>query len=139
VLPKEYSSLSGWLEYDPPKAVDGRLSTSWVEGVTGPGIGEWLRLDFDRKICVVRLGLDVGYDRDDRTFFGNYRVRRVGLSFSDGDTKHIEFKDQRGIQYVELPSIVTASIVIKTEDVYPRSKWDDTCTAEVQVWGREVP
>src|SRR4030095_6551186 len=36
--------------YYPANTIDGKRSTAWIEGVEGPGIGEWIRFDFYRGI-----------------------------------------------------------------------------------------
>ncbi|OFX23033.1 MAG: hypothetical protein A2V77_11265 [Anaeromyxobacter sp. RBG_16_69_14] len=33
-------------QYSPDNATDGREDTAWVEGASGPGVGEWLELTF---------------------------------------------------------------------------------------------
>jgi hypothetical protein len=108
-----------------------------VEGVAGPGIGEQLKLVFPQPISVTRLGVDVGFDRDEPIFYANNRVRRARLLFSDGSTQSVEFLDRRGIQYVASAGVTTTFITIVIDDVYPGSKYDDTPIAEVEVWGYE--
>ena len=135
VLAPEQTVGFGLVHFDPGNALDRDPATSWVEGVAGPGIGEQLKLGFPRMISLTRLGIDIGFDRDEPIFYANNRLRRVRLIFSDGSTQSADFVDQRGIQYISIPNISTTSVVIDIEDVYHGSKYDDTAIAEVEVWG----
>lgn len=139
VLPSESLPTWGLVRYDPDNVLDRDLATSWVEGAAGSGIGEHLVLTFAQPVSITRLGLDVGFDRDERIFAANNRVRRVQVRFSDGSARSIEFQDQRGIQYASLPAITTNSLLITIETVYRGATYDDTAIAEVEVWGYQSP
>jgi hypothetical protein len=123
-----------WGTYHAFSAIDGALETSWVEGVEGPGAGEWIELTFPGTVSVERIGFDVGYDRDEDLFFANNRLRRVTIVFSDGRRIELTFADARGLQVFEIDPQETLSIRVVIEDVYPGSRYDDTCLSEVEVW-----
>jgi hypothetical protein len=121
-------------------AIDGLLESPWVEGVSGPGVGEWIQLDFPGTIEVWHVNLDVGYDRDDDVFYANNRIKRATLIFSNGEQVTLDLGDTRGIQTVPLarapgPSIQTTFVRMVIEEVYAGSQYDDTCLAEIEVWG----
>jgi hypothetical protein len=90
-------------------------------------------------VSITRLGFDIGFDRDERIFAANNRVRRVKLIYSDGSVQFTEFFDRRGIQYVDVPGVITSKIEIMIDEVYPGDKYDDTCIAEVEIWGYAAP
>jgi hypothetical protein len=122
-------------------AIDGLLESSWVEGVTGLGAGEWIVLDFPEAIEVHSIGLDVGFDRDADIFAKNNRIKRATFTFSSGEVVTLDFADVRGMQSVPLvrapgPNIETTFVKMVIEEVYPGSQYDDTCLAEIEVWGR---
>lgn len=139
VLAPEQTACCGLVFFSPDNVLDRDLDTSWVEGVPGPGIGQQLVIQFARPVTIGRIGLDVGYDRDAAIFFANHRVRRVRLTFSDGSTQHINFRDRRGMQFATLAAVTTSTVALTIEDIYPGSKYDDTPIAEVEVWGYEAP
>ena len=121
--------------------IDGALSTPWVEGVAGPGVGEWIMLTFPGTIEVFGIGLDVGYDRDEDIFYANNRIKRVALIFSNGEQIEVTLSDTRGVQMIHLarapgPNVETTFVKVVIEEVYPGSRYDDTCLAEIEVWGR---
>jgi len=126
--------------YGPYAAIDGSKETSWVEGVAGPGIGEWVQFTFPGTIELHALGFDVGFDKDADLFVKNNRIKKATLIFSNGEQTRIEFEDTRGMQEFAMvrapgPNVETTSIKIIIEDVYPGTEYDDTCLAEIEVWG----
>jgi hypothetical protein len=145
VIPFATSSASSNLptdhggQYQSWMAMDGALETSWVEGAAGPGVGEWIQFDFPGTVEVSHINMDVGYDRDDDIFYANNRIKRVILSFSTGEQIEMELADARGMQTIVLARapipLQTTFVRISIAAVYAGSRHDDTCLAEVEVWG----
>jgi len=128
-------------QYQSWMATDGALETAWVEGVVGPGTGEWIELSFPGTIEVHSIRVDVGYDHDAEIFGKNNRIKQVTLVFSSGDTVPLSFADKRGMQTMPLvrapgPNIETTSVRVVIDEVFAGSTYDDTCLAEIEVWGR---
>jgi len=136
-----------WGTYHAWSAIDGLLSTPWSEGADGPGIGEWIMLTFPGAVEVQSIGVSVGYDRDPNdvlrspeVFEANNRLERATLVFSNGEQVPVDFTDTRGVQVVPLvrapgPNIETDFVKLVIEEVYAGSRYDDTCLAEIEVWG----
>ena len=141
-------------DYEPENVTDGDPATSWVEGVDGPGIGESIELSVaplgspGAGVYGVR-GLEIinGYAANDAFFASNNRVRRIRVSFRSyrsgsrflrylavENSFEFELEDTMAPQIVELPQVVPAGDVeVEILDVYPGSRWDDTCIAELSV------
>lgn len=134
-LPAEMLPSGDSVTYSAAHILDSDPATAWVEGMTGPGQGEWLRLTFAEPVTVARLDLDIGFDASEQLFTGNNRVRQATLRFSDGTILPIELLDQRGMQSIILRPVTTTSIDIVIETVYPGTRHDDTAIAEVTIWG----
>jgi putative hemolysin len=136
-----------WGTYHAWSANDGLLSTPWSEGVDGAGVGEWIMLEFPGTIEIQGIGVSVGYDRDaddklrsPEVFGNNNRLKRATLIFSNGERTTVDFADTRGVQVRPLvrapgPNIQTDSVKLVIEEVYPGALYDDTCIAEIEVWG----
>ncbi|HET6648041.1 MAG TPA: discoidin domain-containing protein, partial [Pyrinomonadaceae bacterium] len=60
--------------YDPSNAIDGNKGTAWIEGVDGPGWGEWIRFDFDREINLHRVLILPGYFKSPAIWARNNRI-----------------------------------------------------------------
>ena len=98
-------------------------------------------LRFPGTIEVHSIGLDIGYDKNADIFAKNNRIKRVTLIFSSGEQIELGFADRRGMQTIPLvrapgPNIETTYVRVVIEEVFPGWKYDDTCLAEIEVWGR---
>jgi hypothetical protein len=126
--------------YGPYAAIDGSEETAWVEGVPGPGTGEWIQLTFPGTIELHLLGFDVGFDKNADLFAKNNRIKKATLVFSNGEQTSLSFEDARGLQEFSMvrapgPNVETTSIKIVVDEVYPGTAYDDPCLAEIEVWG----
>jgi beta-lactamase class A len=136
LLPRAALPDGGSVTYEPMHVLDGDPTTAWVEGVAGPGNGEWLRLSFAEPVTVARLDLDIGRDIDARQFAENNRLRAAQVRFSDGSMLPVTFLDRRGMQSLILRPVTTTMFDITLEAVYSGTHHDVTAIAEVAVWGR---
>ena len=122
--------------------VDGNLETSWQEGVSGDGLGESVMLDFGREVEITGIEMYLGNHRTDEWFYKNNVPERVTVlcyGASDGSYEEIiVYKEshQRGATCVSFNRPVYAQYVeIVINSVYKGSKYDDTCIAEIMVYG----
>jgi hypothetical protein len=125
-----------WGSYGPLSAIDGTIETAWAEGADGAGSGEWLRLVFPAEIVVDHVNIDAGYDADEALFAANNRIRRATLEFSGGERVAVALSDARGLQKFAVGGISTTWVRLVVEEVYPGASANDTCVAELEVWGR---
>ncbi len=140
--------------YASDKAFDGKLASSWVEGVPGPGIGQ--RIVFELRREAARIEIYPGYG-DSRFFLPNNRLKKASLSVKLLTTapteradvyemrelllKDLHFDDRQEFQgfTIDLPEIRIPPefskiiAVLEIRDVYPGSRWDDTCIAEIRI------
>ncbi len=122
--------------YGPLAAIDGALETAWVEGAADAGVGQSLSLRFPEEIVVDRVALSVGYDASDALWAANNRIKRATLVFSSGQQRVAELSDARGLQTIDVGGIATASVTLMIDEVYAGQSANDTCVAELEVWGR---
>jgi hypothetical protein len=116
--------------YDPANTIDGSQSTAWIEGVDGPGLGEWIRFDFDREINLHRILILPGYFKSQAIWASNNRISAAAFYFSDGTKRIINFPDRMERQKVDVGSIKTRWVRIELEDFY-FGKDPDTAISEV--------
>ena len=132
-----------WGQYWAWSAMDGLLESAWAEAghrghepePSGPGIGEWIMLVFPETVEVHRIGVDVGFDRNADYFAKNNRLKRASIQFSKGEFIELTFSDTRGVQMMDIPPVTTTYVRLVINEVYPGSKYDDTCISEIEVWG----
>ncbi len=132
--------------YAPDKAFDGELSTCWVEGIEGSGVGQKIAFEVDKA-----RGLSIlpGFGKD-IYFKKNNRIKKVNLSISElrGDATMtrvdlhfseklyddmLEFKDEMSMQEFLFSEPLSGIAVLEIMEVYQGEKWDDTCISEIKI------
>lgn len=113
---------TGSLTYLAGHAIDGNLATAWIEGTDGPGIGEWIRFDFDREVELLRVRLAPGYFKSSTTWVRNNRLAMVTLYLSDGTKREWQLDDRMEQQELDLKGARTHWVRMTIERIYPGSK-----------------
>ncbi|PYS87094.1 MAG: hypothetical protein DMF70_01225, partial [Acidobacteria bacterium] len=116
--------------YYAANAIDGKRSTAWIEGVEGPGIGEWIRFDFDREIVIHRILIQPGYFKSPQIWAGNNRLAVLTAQFSDGSSRELTFTDSMTSQKVDVGAIRTRWVRFVIKSVYYGTD-PDTALSEV--------
>jgi len=116
--------------YYAANAIDGKRSTAWIEGVEGPGIGEWIRFDFDREIVIHRILIQPGYFKSPQIWTGNNRLAVLTAQFSDGSSRELTFTDSMTSQKVDVGAIRTRWVRFVIKSVYYGTD-PDTALSEV--------
>jgi len=120
--------------YNAANAADGKPNTAWVEGVYGPGIGEWIRFDFDSDIAIERILVQPGYFKSPTIWSENNRIASVRAEFSNGSSRNLTFTDEMKTQSIEMGGIRTSWVRLTIESIYRGTvpgKYDDTALSEV--------
>lgn len=139
--PPGFDSQGNRTTFEPQNAVDGQDITAWR--VPGPGVGDFILLEFAAPILVSSIGLIPGYaktnsyDGTDR-FSQNRRVRQVVIEFSNGAIARATFDDKREMQYKTLSvPIETTFIRITIAETTDHGGRDFAAISEIVVIGRE--
>jgi hypothetical protein len=120
--------------YAAENVLDGRLATCWSEGVSGDGIGERLRVEFNRGTTIRRISLVNGYTRSATLWRKNNRVRKFHVHFSDGSILAWTLKDTDAWQTITLPTPkLVFHIEFEIREITPGSqrRWHDTSISEM--------
>jgi hypothetical protein len=125
---------SNTTDYRPANLLDGDPATAWTEGAEGPGVGEWVRLEFSRPLALGRIEIANGYQQDLERFRANGRVKTLELEYSDGTTQLVDLVDAQGLQVIDPAVSKTEWIKFTIISVYPSRTWDDTGLSEVRVY-----
>lgn len=118
------------------KAMDGNERTSWQEGAAGDGIGESIHFVLESPYNIKYMSFQLGNWNSWEYYDGNNRPKELEITAGDV-TQRITFPDGKTEYWVEFSRECLASeidVVIKS--VYEGSQWDDTCIAEIGVYGR---
>ncbi len=120
--------------YEPANVTDGSRKTAWIEGVEGPGVGEWLRFDFGREINLHRIIILPGYFKSSDIWKLNNRLASATISFSDGTSRSINFPDRMDRQSFDLGSVKTRWVRLEIAEVYSGSDPDTAISEVVFEW-----
>lgn len=131
--------------YDASNVLDQDFSTAWCRSAVNPDDGPFaggLTLTFSESPAGKTLGIVPGFARDDSIYFQNNRVKTLVLVDSASplmeDNYVYELEDTYGMQFITLPDDLGDHFMLSVADVYPGSKYDDTCIAEVDLWSDYV-
>jgi F5/8 type C domain len=120
--------------YVPRNLVDDNLTTAWVEGKPGDGIGEWILADFGAVKKVTAIRLLNGYHKNVDVFKKNNRVRDAEIIFSTGKKQPISLQDRDGAQdFIMLEPVEARWVQLKIVSVFKGEKFQDTAISEFRV------
>lgn len=132
------------------------ISKAWCEGAAGTGIGEWIQLDLKNNSQIadleaIHLKILPGYVKTDQLFKANARPSKIVVQVYDKMTKvsitqlkayRFNLADQPSMQSFSIPierkiDPSKINILIKIEDVFAGSKYDDMCISEIRIFLQE--
>jgi hypothetical protein len=118
--------------YGPSHVTDRNLQTAWIEGVPGPGYGEWLRSDFDREVKLNQIVFTPGYFKNASIWKQNNRLAAATFQFSDGSSRRFTFPDRMQEQRLDVGGVRTKSVRLVIDEIYPGSvDSEDTAISEM--------
>jgi hypothetical protein len=133
------------ITYEAVNAHDLSLSTAWVEGVKGYGIGQYLEYVFENQSPrVTTILLYNGYVKSEKAWKENSRVKQLLLSINNTPYAILELADTRARQQFNVGAIghnpFGLETVLRFEilDVYPGTKYEDTAISEIYFDGLDV-
>ena len=118
--------------YGPNNLVDGKLSTAWVEGVSGNGSGERIVFSFDRPRRLAGFEIVNGYAKNRDIFRKNARVQTARLTLSNGDSQIITLPDtMQARMFTFAQPVETTWLELQIETVFRGTKYTDTALSEL--------
>jgi hypothetical protein len=139
--------------FGPISAFDGLSESSWCEGASGDGIGEYLQCTLAEPVwsITIRNGFtrfpaadwmfaDYSFEdsiRDDalgiKDYFSmNNRVKTLEISTPGGEVLYtLNLADRRDTQTFSGIFLPAKTLHFIIREVYPGSRWSDTCLAEM--------
>lgn len=143
----------GGNSYSVKNLFDGDLSTCWAEGVKGYGEGEWFEIVFNNDVYIETIAIANGYLKNESVYNKNSSPKKLkvtfigtegekyentytldGMEYPSWEIKSMEDKlDSCNWIYLPdpYPGRTVKSIRFTIMDVYPGTKWDDTCISEI--------
>lgn len=132
------SASSTLKDYPVENTTDGDLKTTWLEGVKGNGINEWVMYSSEESQKISSITLYNGYLKNDKVYLNNGRIKKLSIEFSDGDiiTKDLEkvsFSEAKNGYTISLyEPKATTSVKLTILDAYQGSYYTDTGFSEIE-------
>lgn len=123
------------LYHTPERVTDGDLSTAWVEGLDGDGIGESITFEFDGVYSVSGLSINAGYQKSEQLYNQNGRPAVLTATFSDGTQQTLQLQDINGTQRITFSTPVeTQRVTLSIGAVYSGTDYADTVISELSFY-----
>ena len=134
--------------YGADNLIDGDISTAWVEGVEGDGIGESITIYLKEKTWVHGVNISGGYQANKHLYVVNGEPTKLLMDYDsvsyEQETYFItemDDVDEPLYDYESVPTlscpvspVYTDRITITIMDVMPGTKYNDTCISEITVY-----
>ena len=135
-------TASSWLSepnldlyHTPERTADGSLSTAWVEGINGHGIGESISFEFDQIYLISGIHINAGYQKSAELYEMNNRPATLTVTFSDGTGRTLSLQDVNGSQDIPFPlPVETRSVKLTIDSVYAGTTYEDTVISEISFY-----
>lgn len=142
---KASSSLDpvGSNSYMANNAHDFDVTSAWVEGKPGHGIGEYIEYTIDmtpdnasKNLGITQIILANGYKKSKAIWQENTRVKRLKMFVNGKPYGFLELLDAFEFQFIDIGKIMLppqkiTTIRFEIVEVYPGSKFQDTAISEL--------
>lgn len=115
--------------YDVSNLIDNSWK-SWVEGKNDDGIGEKLTFEFDKPVPIEKICIRNGYG-DLKYFYINNRIKKISVYINGKKINDFTLIDKFNCQNFSIQKQNVTKIEIEIKDIYPGTKYKDTCISEV--------
>ncbi len=134
--------------YEPLRAIDGNLTTAWLEGNEGLGIGESISVKFDKTERITRMVLYNGFLNSKYRYAINGKVKSLLIDFNDGTRQQADIRvmdvpeekvpfsnDEMNPTEIVFDHPISASeMKLTILDAVPGTKYDDVCISEIELF-----
>jgi hypothetical protein len=139
VLPAQIGDRTGRSNYEVANLFDNNPATAWVKARAQPGNG-WILVDLDGERQVTAIAVANGYQKSATSFGTNFRVHRLRLLSSSGETASVSLADTGGNQRVALDHPMRAEWVqIFIDELFPGVPEADVALSELRVISEKAP
>ncbi len=114
--------------------LDGKLTTAWVEGVSGVGRYQWIEISSANGayMDLAKIRFTLGYHKSDRLLERNGWPTRVRIECAGGYSQEVSFYDYE--ETVKLDEVVKTDWVrITILDAEAGTHYKDTCITEIRL------
>ncbi|MEG2974012.1 MAG: hypothetical protein RR898_11185 [Clostridium sp.] len=133
--------IEGDLEvYTAKSIIDGDIYTPWIEGKGGYGEGEWIHIKLKESLLIKGMSIYSGFKFKGNNSSEKYREysrpKTIRIAYSNGTYAVISLKDYpKGDNVFRFKKPMnTEDVFVEILEVYPGSKYKDTCISEIKLF-----
>lgn len=127
------STLAPAEAYHADYLFDSRKEFGWAEGKEDEGKGESITFNFDQPVRIQALKLWNGYQRSDRHFGANARIKTLNFSSEGVTGAQYPILDQQGAQEITLEKPLEGkSFIMSVEEVFKGKSYPDLLLSELR-------
>jgi len=125
----------GNILYYPQNIETPKIGYPWVEGVPGYGIGEWVEIEINMYDQTIVLALMNGYVSYNKPYLyeQNSRIKKLEIS-GRNNSMLVDIPDSPNLYEIKIDSRFGGTLRLTIKDVYPGTKWSDTCLESIDVY-----
>lgn len=121
--------------YHAKNVADNNNNTIWAEGVSGNGIGEWIYFSNTEAKDIHRIDIINGFSKSEDLYYKNNRVKKLRLDFDSGHSIYSFLDNSLSPQTITFnDAIFSSSVKFTILEVYPGTKYHDTCISEISIY-----
>jgi hypothetical protein len=126
--------------YDPAQLFDSRKEFVWAEGAKGSGENERLTFTFNEPQTITALKIWNGYQRSEKHFEANARVKAIEIGPKDGAKTVYELADSEEPQLLKLTTPLNGTALeMKVVSIFPGTSYKDLVISELVFYNDDVP
>lgn len=96
--------------FNPSNLVDNDTDTAWMEGVSGYGMGSWIKVSASQSYDIYGIAIRNGYNKSDKHYTINARPKKVKFTFAGNESHTATLSADRSYngQYTDIIMFDTA-------------------------------
>ncbi len=120
--------------FDSGNLFDSRKEFAWAEGADGNGINESISIELKEKIELTALKIFNGYQRSEKHYKANTRLKSVTVSNEYSQTSNVVFQDTQGEQTAFLSTPLKGNVFkLTVQEVFAGSSYKDLVISELKL------
>jgi major membrane immunogen (membrane-anchored lipoprotein) len=120
-------------DYDPRNVFDGKIDTSWCEGKSGDGIGEYITITLNNYMAITSISMVNGSAKSEESYYNNNRVASLKITSDTGESVIVNFDDSTIDYQTRDIDITGRTFNFILNSVYKGQKFSDTCISEIKL------
>ena len=126
-------------DYDPRNVFDGKIETSWCEGKSDDGVGEYISITLNNHMALTSISFVNGSGRSEESYYNNNRVASLKITSDTGGSVVLNFDDNTIDYQTRDLEISGRTFKFIINSVYKGQKFRDTCISEIKLKAVDRP